>query len=106
MLKLDEMVRVSLADGRTWLVRERYMDETDYTTEPEEYPGVTFNYAPEVTGLELAQLIDEDLESANYHSMVGFAATLYGLVKDVAGEDKADLFLEKLYDDGTLQNLG
>jgi hypothetical protein len=98
-------VRVSLSDGRSWIVKERYMDETDYTTEPEEYPGVTFEYTPEATGLELALIIDEDLESANYHGLAGFASVLYGMVKDIAREDKADLFLEKLYDNSTLQNL-
>jgi hypothetical protein len=103
MLKLNEMVRVSVPPNRTWIVKERYFREDDYRGE---YAHVTFEYAPEATGLELAELIDSDLESANYHSLVGFAATLYGLVKDVAGEEKADLFLEKLYDDATLQNLG
>lgn len=103
MIKLPELVRIKLPSGETWLVEKRYMQVGDYR---DEYPGVIFEYEPEATGIELAHLIDGDLESANYHSLVGLAEELYNIVKDVAGEEKADLSLEKLYDNSTLQNLG
>lgn len=102
MVKLDEMVRVTTPDGQTWLCRQRYFVESDYT---DEYPGVAFDYAPEATGLELAGLIDSDLESANYHSLCGFAGDLHSIVKEAAGEEAANKVLEKMYVDGTLQNL-
>lgn len=104
MTKLDEMVRVSLSDGRSWLNNERYFSEEDYA-DAEEYPGVTFEHNPDATGLELAGLIDSELESANFHSLVGFATDLHGIIQEASNKEVANKVLELLWEKGTIQNL-
>lgn len=102
-VKLDEYVRVRTSDGHSWICKERYFLESDYPAD--EYPGATFEHAPEATGLELATLIDEELESANYHSLCGFASDIHGIVLEAANQEAADKVLEIMWSNGTLQNL-
>lgn len=95
MIKVNNLVKVRTDDDNSWLVEKRYFHASDY-------PDATFEYSPSVTGSELADFIDSELESNNYHSFVGVAEELYKAVKKVSNEDTADKFIKLVYDKGIL----
>ncbi len=71
----------------------------------ENYPEATIMLDPDLTGLEIARVMDEDLENENYHAWSGCYEGLYKLLIEISDETTALQFMERVYESGGLQRL-
>ena len=92
-MKLENYALVCRADGSEYVISKadvRYIE-----------PGerlVTLH--PDVHGLVLARHLDAELESGNYHSLVGLYEKLYTILKLSLPFEQADMLFDKVAEKG------
>jgi hypothetical protein len=90
-MRLTDLFRVTDAEGHSFVTTDGWFRDE---------PGYTIEDSPVLTAREIAQYLDEDAESANYHQLVGAHVWLVGLVEEAAGADVALKVIGAIFERG------